>query len=153
MPAIYEAIAYGMRYWFILVVGVMLLGLVSISVSEYRKRKSVMGEISQYVGYMEIIYGDEDVLGTRIGIARDNIVGSARTADIYITHPSIQKNQCRIYMEDEAHMMLEPLKGGVTKINGRRCTTPHEIFTGDIVTFGDVDVEIYVREEQDEADA
>ena len=33
---IYQTVAFGMRYWFILIIGLMLLTLILVSRSEYR---------------------------------------------------------------------------------------------------------------------
>ena len=99
---IYQTVAFGMRYWFILIIGLMLLTLILVSRSEYRERKAVMGEVGQYIGYLEIIGGADDVLGERIGIMKENLVGNSRSADIVIADPSVHKN----------HAMINRKRGG-----------------------------------------
>ena len=77
---LYDAVAFGMRYWFLLLIALMLFTLIGISISEYRQRKSVMGIVGQYVGYIEVTGGDEESIGMRIGLTAENIIGSGKHA-------------------------------------------------------------------------
>ena len=149
--AMYEAIAFVMKYWFIIVIGIMLFSMAAVSLSEYRQRKNIIGEVTQHKGYIEIMDDNPDIDGTRIGIMEENLVGSSRSADIYITHPSIQKNHARMTMRD-GKLFLTPLNNSEVKINGRRAAKTHRIFTGDVVTFGELDVYVYIKERGDEDD-
>ena len=152
MPeAYYDAIAFAMRDWFILVAGLMLLALILVSRSEYRARKAVMGEVGAYVGYLEVIGGADDVLGERIGIMNENTVGSARQADIVINDASVQKSHAMIYKKGDK-LILTPLQKGMTKINGRRAVRPHELFTGDRVSFGNIETLVYVKPKGEDDD-
>ena len=152
MPSdVYEAVAFGMRYWFLFVIGVMLITLIAVSVSDIRQRKNVMGEVGQYIGYLEIIGGADDVLGERIGIMKENSLGNSRMADICISHPSVKKNHALLYLKD-GHLILTPLDNSATQINGRRATRPHEVVTGDTVRFGDIEAYVYVKEGSGEED-
>lgn len=148
---VYGAVAFVMRYWFILVIGLMLVAVVVASVSEYKQRKQVIGKVSSYVGYIEIVSGPASVLGTRIGVTTENLVGSSRNADIYITDPSIAKNHAMLAMKEGA-LILTPMASAPTKINGRRAAKAHQLFTGDIVSFGNVDVYVYIRQEEEHDD-
>ena len=46
--------------------------------------------------------------------------------------------------------MLIPLNGSDTKINGRKATHPHEIFTGDTVSFGGIEASVYIKPQEEE---
>lgn len=81
--AMYEAIAFVMKYWFIIVIGIMLFSMAAVSLSEYRQRKNIIGEVTQYKGYIEIMDDNPDIDGTRIGIMEENLVGSSRSAWIF----------------------------------------------------------------------
>ena len=146
---LYSAVAFGMRYWFIFIIGLMLVAVVAASVSEYKQRKNIIGRVSSYVGYIEIVRGPESILGTRIGIKTENMVGSSRSSDIYITDPSIARSHAMLAMKD-GELFLTPMANAKTKINGRRAAKTHQLFTGDTVSFGDVDVYVYIRQEEDE---
>jgi len=149
--AIYDAVAFGMRYWFILIIGIMLLTLILVSNREYRERKAVMGEVGQYIGYLEIIGGADDVLGERIGIMVENMVGNSRNADIMILDPSVARNHAMINRR-EGRLMLVPLENAMTKINGRRASRAHQIFTGDRVSFGNIEALVYVKGQEEDHD-
>lgn len=148
---LYGTVAFAMRYWFILIIGLMLLAVVIASVSEYKQRKNIIGKVSSYIGYIEITSGPQSILGTRIGIKTENLVGSSRSSDIYITDPSISRSHAMLAMKD-GQLILTPMANAPTKINGRRATKSHELFTGDTVSFGDVDVYVYIKQEEDEND-
>ena len=58
-PSVYEAIAFAMRYWFILVIAIILIAVIVISVREYKARKSVMSRMAEFAGFLEIVGGAE----------------------------------------------------------------------------------------------
>lgn len=72
----------------VLLLAAVLAGiLVVASRREYRERKALLGRIGQYVGYLEILRGLPQAQGVRIGIARENTVGSGKGADIILRAP------------------------------------------------------------------
>ncbi len=142
---LYDMISYAMRYWFLLLTGIMLFAIIFVSRAEYRQRKSVLGEVSQYIGYLEIVSGVPEEKGVRIGIARDNTVGSGKSADIIIQDDSVDKAQALLYKKGNK-VILSPLSKSNTKINGRRAVKAHRIFTGDILSFGNVDTRVFLRQ-------
>ena len=144
LEALYSALSFAMRYWFLFLILLIVIALIWVSVSEYRQRKFVMNQIGAFVGYMDIIDGPEEIVGQRIGLTNDNSIGSSRRADIWIEDPSISKTHALIYARD-GHMYMSPMQNSATQINGRRASKVHEIYTGDTVTLGDVTVEIYIK--------
>lgn len=150
--AMYEALAFAMRYWFIFVIGLMLFAMIAVSVSEYKQRKNIIGEVTEYKGYLEILDENDEIDGTRIGIMDENLVGSSRSADIYITHPSIARNHARMTMRN-GKLFLTPLNDNPVQINGHKATKTHRVFSGDHVTFGELETEVYIKGgEEDEND-
>lgn len=141
---VYNAVAYVMRYWFILVIVAVLVTLIWASVSELRQRKNVMGEVGKYIGYLEIISGSKNSIGVRIGMMDENMVGSSRSADIIINHPSVKRTHAMLYKKDNA-LILTPLQKGHTLINGRRATRAHQLNSGDVISFGDVQAEVFLK--------
>jgi len=143
--ALYDTMAFAMRYWFILIIALMLLTLVLVSRREYRERRAVMGEVSRYIGYLEITGGADDVLGERIGIMAENRVGSSHNCDIIISDPSVRKTHALI-VKRGGEVLLVPMHNGDTRINNRRATRAHAIFTGDLVQFGDISARVFLKE-------
>ncbi len=78
MAQLYDTLAFVFRYWFLFIAAMMLLLLVLNSRAEYRERKAVMGEVGQYIGYLEIVGGAEESYGLRIGLTVENVVGSGK---------------------------------------------------------------------------
>lgn len=147
--AVFNTISLGMRYWFLIISGIMLLMIVVISKREYKERQAALGEIRYYIGYLEILGGmpKEDV-GVRIGITADNTVGSGRSSDIVIVSPSVERSHALIYRQGNK-VMISPLSRGETKINGRRAVKNHQIKSGDVIEFGKVGLRVFLREEVD----
>ncbi|MGI6664905.1 MAG: FHA domain-containing protein [Christensenellaceae bacterium] len=144
--AIFSALSVGMRYIFILIAGIMLFMIITISRREYKERRAALGEIQYYIGYLEIIAGVPDAIGVRIGITADNTVGSGRSADIVIDDKSVGRSHALLYRAGDM-VVLAPLAKNETKINGRRATKAYQIYSGDVITFGNVEASVFLREE------
>lgn len=148
---LYDAVAFGMRYWFLLLIALMLFTLIGISISEYRQRRSVMGIVGQYIGYIEVTGGDEESIGMRIGLTAENLIGSGKRADIVIDDPLVAKIHAQIIYRD-GHLYMKPLGGNRAKINGRLAVREHEIVTEDVLTFGSISCAVYLREADEDDD-
>ena len=145
---LYDAVAYGMRYWFLLLIALMLFTLIAVSFSEYRQRKSVMGIVRQYIGYLEVVGGDESAIGMRIGLTEENIIGSGKRSDILIDDELVAKTHAQLYLRED-RLFLKPLGGNRVRINGRIAVREHEIFTMDVLTFGSISCTVYLIEKED----
>jgi len=149
---LFDTLSLGMRYWFIAVIALMLIALISVSVAQLRERKSVMNEVKRYIGYLEIIAPAEFNAGERVGLTTENSIGSAEISDIIIRHPSVARAHAVIGMRD-GKLFLTSLGNGRTYINGRRVSThTFEIVSGDCVSFGDVECMVYIKDESDDED-
>ncbi len=146
LNSLYRVLSVGLKYWFLLLAAVLAGILVVASRREYRERKALLGRIGQYVGYLEILRGLPQAQGVRIGIARENTVGSGKGADIILRHPSVQRAHALLYMQN-GELVLSPLSRGVTKINGRHANNAYTVHTGDHIAFGEVEVRVFVRPE------
>lgn len=147
LQSVYQILSIGMKYWFLMLAIFIVSLLISVSKKEYREKKVLLGEIGQYIGYIEFIRGvNGKALNTRIGIADENTIGRSKNADIIIRDSSVQKNHVFIY-RDGSRVIMEPLVIGRTRINGRRADNPYEIHTGDILDIGRVSVRVFIRPE------
>ncbi|MEF9863605.1 MAG: FHA domain-containing protein [Christensenellaceae bacterium] len=144
MGTAYEVVAYALRYWFIFVTLAILIAVIYISYKEYKEKQFVLGEIGRYGGYLEIVGGPAEFLGDRFGLTDENTIGSSKKSDIMIPDETILKAHALIYRQD-GELFLSPLDKAATMINGRRATTAHKLKTGDTLSFGDVDMRIYIK--------
>lgn len=145
MAQLYDTLSFVFRYWFLFLAAVMLLLLVLNSRAEYRERKAVMGEVGQYIGYLEIVGGADEDYGLRIGLTAENLVGSGKNADIIISDRSVLKSHAMIARKGKG-VVLQPLsEKAETRINGRRAVRAHRIVSGDIVSFGSIDAKVYLK--------
>jgi len=140
-----------MRYWFLLLFALMLFTLIAVSFSEYRQRKNVMGIVRQYIGYLEVVGGDESVIGMRIGLTEENLIGSGKRADILIDDELVAKTHAQLYARG-GRLFLKPLGGNRVRINGRLAVREFEIFPMDVLTFGSVSCTVYLKETEDPED-
>lgn len=136
----YNIIALAMRYPFIMLIALMLIVLIFVSVSEFRARKQVMGQVGKYIGCIEVEDMGESV---RVGVAAENMIGSSTKADIIVEDESVAKSHAMLYLK-EGRVMLLPL-AGATRINGRRASRVHEVFSGDVLSFGEVDCKLILK--------
>ena len=144
--AVYEALAYAMRYWFIAVAVGILVAMIVASYREYKEKRQVRRELKQFSGYLEIIDGPPEFIGDRFGIREEmNTIGRSAEEDIVLPDPSVAPVHAFLYMEND-RLILEPhAHSGTTRINGRLAMRRHALKTGDVVTVGDVSFAVYIR--------
>ncbi len=131
------------KYWYLLLIALMLFSMIVVSISEYSQKKRIKKAVGRLVGYLEVVGS-----GTRIGLEADNLIGSGSRSDIIIESPNVAKSHAMIYYHDD-RLMLRPI-AGETKINSRKAIRVHEIFTGDSVSMGDVVFNVHIKEARDE---
>lgn len=142
--SVYEVVAYIMRYWFVFAMFVILVAVIYASVSEYKQRKYVMAEVGQYVGYLEIESGPEELIGERLGIREENTVGRLARSDISIDDYSVARTHALLYKKGE-DLFLSPLARAVTMVNGKKIARPQVLKTGDVVTLGEIDARVFIK--------
>ena len=71
----------------------------------------------------------------------ENVIGRAPTCDVALNYPSLSRNHLALMRDDDARWTAIDLasKGGVM-INGQPMDAPTEVFQGDIVNMGGVEV-------------
>lgn len=142
--AVFEALSYAMRYWFIAIAVGVLIAMIRISYKEYKDKKSVRSELSQYIGFLEIVGGPESFIGDRFGIREISVIGRSTHDDIVLPDPTVEPSHARLYFMD-GNLVLEPGRRGDTTINGRRAINRHALKTGDVLGIGDVDFQVHIR--------
>ena len=100
MDGVYEAIALVMRFWFVFVGIVVLLGVTSISIREYRDKHYVLGIAQRSIGYLNIVSGPEDIIGDNIQLMRENTLGRSRRVDIMLNDTSVGKAHSQLYLSE-----------------------------------------------------
>lgn len=50
----YAALASITKYWYLLLIALMLLSLIAVSVSEYKQKKKIKKEVGRFIGYLEL---------------------------------------------------------------------------------------------------
>lgn len=146
---LYEVVAYAMRYWFILLMALMLFAVVLISVREYRERKVVLIEAGKYIGYIEIVAGNEDLVGMNIAFTDKNTVGKSSGSDMVIDDPSILKSHALLYLKNDS-MNVSPMgENALVRVNGRRISRAKRVCDGDTIDFGDIISVLHMRNDYD----
>ena len=142
--SVYEAFAYAMRYWFVFVIFVVLVAVIYVSYKEYKQRKVAKEEIENYLGYVEVVSGNDDILGLRYSFKEENTIGRSQNADIFIDDKSLYKSHALLY-EKEGDIYLTPLGRAKTFVGGRKIIKGIKLKTGDIVTLGNVSLRVFIK--------
>ncbi|MBQ3274113.1 MAG: FHA domain-containing protein [Christensenellaceae bacterium] len=143
-PSVYEAIAFAMRYWFILVIAIILIAVIVISVREYKARKSVMSRMAEFAGFLEIVGGADDLIGEKFGICDENLIGSAYSCDICIPDKGVKKKHAVIYIRDDV-IMVRPVGRSVILVNEDLVKGPHALRTGDVISLGNASLRVFIK--------
>lgn len=142
--SVYEAVAFAMRYWFVFAMFVILIAVIYASVSEYRQRKYIMEEVGQYVGYLQIESGPEEIIGDKHGIKLENTVGRLAKSDICIDDFSVAKTHALLFKKGD-DLYLSSLGRAETMVNGKKIFKPQILKTGDIITLGEIDTRLFIK--------
>ena len=142
--ALYDAVAFGMRYWFLVLIALMLFALVAVSISEYKRHKKVMNKVTRFIGYMEIIDGDESSLGLKLGLDKKTVIGSGKNADIIIEDALVLRTHAVIEQIGPS-FFVTPALGASVILNGAVKKETSVIKSGDILSFGSVKAAVHFK--------
>jgi hypothetical protein len=119
--SMYELIAYVMRYWF----GVLMLVILWRAVHWIRYEADVkaiekkMLPDAGFIGEWVVLYGaDKMEEGTMLNAPGDGFLGSGRTCDVRIPVKGLPKRAARFYFRRDGLHLL-PYKEGTIKVDGR----------------------------------
>lgn len=142
--AVYQALSYAMRYWFIAVAIGLLVALIRISYREYKDKKSVKSNLSQFIGYLDVVGGPGEFIGQRFGVREITVIGRSTRDDIVLADPTVAPSQVRIRMTGDK-LILEPSRKGYTTVNGKEAPPQRVLKTGDKIGIGDVTFSLHIR--------
>ena len=143
---IYEATSYILRYWFLVLIVLILLGVIVISLKEYGERKYVMGMAGKYIGYIEVLAGEEECVHCRYGLLPNNTIGRSRRADVSIPDRSLKRAHALLYVKN-GQAYINSLGAGHILKNGKKVIRPNKLKSGDVLTLGDVIACVHLKEE------
>jgi hypothetical protein len=149
MDSVYEAAALALRFWFLIAAGIVLLGVTSISIKEYRDKRYVLGVAHSSIGYMTILSGPEDVMGSNISLMNRNTVGRSRRVDIVINDRSVDKAHSQIYLTEGGGVYVNCLGRGDVTVNGQLVGDAAPVYEGDVVCFGNVVARMHLKGRKD----
>jgi Uncharacterized conserved protein, contains FHA domain len=146
MSDVYEAASLAMRYWFFIVGAIVLLGVTSISIKEYRDKRYVLGVAKSSIGYLAVVSGPEDIRGVKMQLMLQNTIGRSRRADIVLSDRSVEKAHAQLYLAEDDAVYLSRLGSGEITVNGARVNEYARLKDTDIVCFGNVVVRVHIKE-------
>ncbi len=145
---IYEAVAFAMRYWFVFAVIAILFCVIIVSIAEYVDKKRIMAYAGAYLGYLEVIYTEEESeleQGDRFALARQNLIGSAAGCDIIINDRDIMRKHAKIFIR-HGEVMLEVNAPANTQLNGRPVKHDVSVKSGDVLLIGETALMVHLKE-------
>lgn len=146
MGGIYEAAALGMRFWFLIVGILVLLGVTSISIKEYAEKRFVLRVAKNSIGYLHIVSGPEDVMDENLQLMRQNTIGRSRRVDILLRDSSVSKAHSQIYLADDGYIYVNRLGRGDVTVNGEYVSDTSAVYSGDVICFGNVVTRVHIKE-------
>jgi hypothetical protein len=132
MDGVYEAASLAMRYWFFIVGAIVLLGVTSISIKEYRDKRYVLGVAKNSIGYLAVVSGPDEIRGAKLQLMPQNTIGRARRADIVLSDRSVEKAHAQIYLAEDDAVYLTRLSNGEVTVNGARVDDYAQLNDADI---------------------
>jgi hypothetical protein len=146
MDGVYEAASLTLRFWFLIAGGIVLLGVTSISIKEYRDKRYVLGVAHSSIGYMTIVSGPEDIMGSNIQLMNQNTIGRSRRVDIVLNDRSVDKAHSHVYLAEDGTVLVNCLGRGDVTVNGQLIGDASPIYEGDMVCFGNVVTRVHLKE-------
>ena len=146
MNGVYEAASLAMRYWFFIVGAIVLLGVTSISIKEYRDKRYVLGVAKNSIGYLSVVSGPDEIRGAKMQLMPQNTIGRSHRADIVISDRSVDKAHAQIYLAEDDVVYLSRLGNGEITVNGTRVENFAPVKSADIVCFGNIVVRVHLTE-------
>ncbi len=146
MNGLYEATALTLRYWFLIVAVIIMLGVISLSIKEYRDKRMVLDVAQSSIGYLAVISGPDDVMGENVTLLENNTIGRSRNADIIFADRSVDKMHSHIYLRDDGSVVLSQVGRGDVTVNGVKLNGSMTLKSRDIVCFGNVVAKVFLKE-------
>lgn len=146
MSGLYEATALALRFWFLVVAVIIVLGVTSISIKEYRDKRMVLDVAQSSIGYLAIISGPDDVMGENVPLMDQNTIGRSRHADIIFADRSVDKAHSQIYLSEDGTVTVNRLGRGDVTVNGVSLDGSAPLKNRDIVCFGNVVAKAFLKE-------
>ena len=144
---IYEAASLAMRYWFVVVIVIVLIVCAGISVKEYRQKHFVLSVAQNSIGYLSILSGPDEVHGQNMQLMAQNTIGRSRRVDIVLLDRSVDKAHSQIYLDEYGDVCVNRLGDGEVTINGQPLIDMALLFSDDIVCFGNVVAQVHIKED------
>jgi len=153
-PAAYEILALTARYWFVFLIGYILYRTIENSYMEYQYDRSLKQEQEasrkRYLGVLKIISvadKQDEILGQKFFLTRENVIGRSRRSDLVISHPTISNTHAEIYQK-RGHLYIQDLqsKNG-TFVNDKRVKKKQILQSGDILQLGGVRLSVTLNDQ------
>ncbi len=148
MNGVYEAAALTLRFWFLIAAGIVLLGVTSISIKEYRDKRYVLGVAHSSIGYLTIVSGPEDIMGSNIQLMDKNTIGRSRRVDIQLLDRSVDRAHSQVYLAEDGYVYVNCVGRGDVTVNGQLINEACPIYEGDIVCFGNVVARVHLKDSE-----
>lgn len=145
MNGLYEATALALRYWFIIVAVIIVLGVTSLSIKEYRDKRMVLDVAQNSIGYLAIISGPDDVMGENVTLLEYNTIGRSRQSDIIFSDRSVEKAHSQIFAQEDETVILSRLGRGEVTVNGVKLNGSMPLKSRDIICFGNVVAKVFLK--------
>lgn len=148
---VFEAVSLMARYWFVLLIGYILLRIVQNSLDEYKIDRRLRKEGEQsYLAYLKVVDADDaDLMGLVFGLNDYNTIGKSIECDITIPDKTMKKKHAKIYKKGP-DWVLEHKRSSMVFINGEESDGLVLLNDNDNVVFSGTMVKFIIRRQRNE---
>lgn len=148
---VFEAVSLMARYWFVLLIGYILLRIVQNSLDEYKIDKRLRKEGEQsYLAYLKVVDADDaDLMGLVFGLNDYNTIGKSIECDITIPDKTMKKKHAKIYKKGP-DWVLEHKRSRLVFVNGEESDGLVLLNDNDNVVFSGTMVKFIIRRQRNE---
>lgn len=148
---VFEAVSLMARYWFVLLIGYILLRIVQNSLDEYKIDKRLRKEGEQsYLAYLKVVDADDaDLMGLVFGLNDYNTIGKSIECDITIPDKTMKKKHAKIYKKGP-DWVLEHKRSSMVFVNGEESDGLVLLNDNDNVVFSGTMVKFIIRRQRNE---
>lgn len=146
--ATFEFLSIIMRYWFLLLILLILYNVIKNALAEYRfTKRSVESNVVHLYWLKMLECPDKKVIGNMVGLRHSNTVGCSKMCDIFLPFDGISKNHCMLKYDGTGFYIKDLKSDYGTFLNGediKRHKSP--VHNGDVISVGTCSVQLVIEE-------
>lgn len=146
----FEFLSIIMRYWFLLLILLILYNVIKNALAEYRfTKRNVESNVVHLYWVKMLECPDSRVIGNMVGLRHSNIVGCSKICDILLPFNGVSKTHCLLKYDGEGFYVKDLKSEYGTFVNGEEIKRHKtRIEDGDVITIGTCSIQLIIEKEE-----